>query len=54
MQNFFVAAAGNMVGGIAFVTCTRTGQAIGSSDGDGPVDEEGDDGDGDGDGDEQQ
>ncbi len=58
VQNFFVAAAGNMVGGIAFVTCTRTGQAIGSSDGDGPVDEEGDDGvgdgDGDGDGDEQQ
>jgi formate/nitrite transporter FocA (FNT family) len=37
LQNFFVAAAGNMLGGIAFVTLTRTGQAIGSSDGDGPT-----------------
>ena len=37
-QNFAVAAAGNMVGGIVFVTLTRFGQAIGSSDGDGPTD----------------
>lgn len=35
-QNFVVAAAGNMLGGLVFVTLTRTGQAIGSSDGDGP------------------
>jgi len=37
-QNFAVAAAGNMVGGLLFVTLTRTGQAIGaddSNDGDG-------------------
>jgi formate-nitrite transporter family protein len=33
LQNFFVAAAGNMLGGIVFVTLTRTGQAIGSSNG---------------------
>jgi formate/nitrite transporter FocA (FNT family) len=33
LQNFFVAAAGNMVGGLLFVTLTRTGQAIGSSNG---------------------
>jgi formate-nitrite transporter family protein len=38
LQNFFVAAAGNMIGGIVFVTLTRTGQAIGSSDGNGPAD----------------
>ncbi len=38
-QNFAVAAAGNMVGGLLFVTLTRTGQAIGSSDGDGPTDD---------------
>ena len=30
VSNFFVAAAGNMVGGILFVTLTRTGQAKGS------------------------
>ncbi len=29
--NFVIAAAGNMVGGILFVTLTRTGQAIGSA-----------------------
>jgi formate/nitrite transporter FocA (FNT family) len=38
-QNFAVAAAGNMLGGIVFVTLTRTGQAIGSSEGEGPTDE---------------
>jgi formate/nitrite transporter FocA (FNT family) len=38
-QNFVVAAAGNMLGGIVFVTLTRTGQAIGSSEGEGPTDE---------------
>jgi formate-nitrite transporter family protein len=32
-QNFFLAAAGNMVGGLLFVTLTRTGQAVGSSNG---------------------
>ncbi|MEJ7797382.1 MAG: formate/nitrite transporter family protein [Solirubrobacteraceae bacterium] len=31
-QNFAVAAIGNMIGGFVFVTLTRTGQAIGSSD----------------------
>lgn len=40
VQNFFVAAGGNMLGGLVFVTLTRTGQAIGSSDGDGPTDED--------------
>lgn len=30
-QNFALAAAGNMVGGLLFVTLTRTGQALGSS-----------------------
>jgi formate/nitrite transporter FocA (FNT family) len=34
-QNFAVAAAGNVVGGLLFVTLTRTGQAIGSSEGPG-------------------
>lgn len=34
-QNFALAAAGNMVGGLLFVTLTRTGQAIGSSGGEG-------------------
>ena len=38
-QNFVVAAAGNMLGGLVFVTLTRTGQAIGSSDSDGPTEE---------------
>jgi formate/nitrite transporter FocA (FNT family) len=38
-QNFAVAAAGNMVGGLVFVTLTRTGQAIGSSDSEGPTEE---------------
>lgn len=37
VQNFFVAAAGNMIGGLVFVTLTRTGQAIGSSSGDSPA-----------------
>ncbi len=32
-QNLGVAAAGNMIGGLGFVTLTRTAQAIGSSDG---------------------
>jgi formate/nitrite transporter FocA (FNT family) len=31
VQNFFVAAAGNMIGGLLYVTLTRTGQAIGAS-----------------------
>jgi formate/nitrite transporter FocA (FNT family) len=39
VQNFFVAAGGNMTGGLLFVTLTRTGQAIGSSSGDGPIDD---------------
>jgi formate-nitrite transporter family protein len=39
VQNFVVAAAGNMVGGLVFVTLTRTGQAIGSSESDGPTEE---------------
>lgn len=38
-QNFAIAAAGNMIGGLLFVTLTRTGQAIGSSDSDGPTDD---------------
>lgn len=29
-MNFVIAAAGNMVGGLVFVTLTRTSQAIGS------------------------
>ncbi|MHB8657926.1 MAG: formate/nitrite transporter family protein [Solirubrobacteraceae bacterium] len=33
LRNFGIAAAGNMLGGLAFVTLTRTGQAIGSRDG---------------------
>ncbi len=32
-QNFVVAATGNAIGGLLFVTLTRTGQAIGSSNG---------------------
>jgi formate/nitrite transporter FocA (FNT family) len=39
VQNFGIAATGNMIGGLVFVTLTRTGQAIGASDGDGPPDE---------------
>jgi formate/nitrite transporter FocA (FNT family) len=39
VQNFMVAVAGNMVGGLVFVTLTRTGQAIGSSDAEGPTEE---------------
>lgn len=37
-QNFVVAAAGNMVGGLLFVTLTRTGQAIGADESDDGVD----------------
>ncbi len=39
-QNFVVAAAGNMLGGLMFVTLTRTGQAIGSSDEEGPTEDD--------------
>jgi formate/nitrite transporter FocA (FNT family) len=39
-QNFAVAATGNLIGGFVFVTLTRTGQAIGSSDEDGPTEDE--------------
>jgi formate/nitrite transporter FocA (FNT family) len=39
LQNFLTAVAGNMVGGLAFVTLTRTGQAIGSSDSEGPTED---------------
>ena len=39
VQNFAVAAVGNMVGGLLFVTLTRTGQAIGSSDSEGPTED---------------
>jgi formate/nitrite transporter FocA (FNT family) len=39
LQNFGIAAAGNMLGGLAFVTLTRTSQAIGSSDEHGPIEE---------------
>ncbi len=35
-QNFAVAAAGNMIGGLLFVTLTRTGQAAGSGESSGP------------------
>ncbi|MEA2155114.1 MAG: formate-nitrite transporter family protein [Solirubrobacteraceae bacterium] len=38
-QNFLTAVAGNMVGGLVFVTLTRTGQAIGSSEDDGRLEE---------------
>ncbi|HWC27358.1 MAG TPA: formate/nitrite transporter family protein [Solirubrobacteraceae bacterium] len=34
VQNFWIAAAGNMVGGLLYVTLTRTGQALGASDAD--------------------
>ena len=39
LQNFGIAAAGNMIGGVLFVTLTRTGQAIGSSDEEGPTED---------------
>ena len=35
--NFAIAAAGNLVGGMLFVTMTRTSQAIGSGDTDAPT-----------------
>jgi formate/nitrite transporter FocA (FNT family) len=35
--NFVIAASGNLVGGLLFVTLTRTSQAIGSGDTDGPT-----------------
>jgi formate/nitrite transporter FocA (FNT family) len=35
--NFVIAVVGNMIGGLLFVTLTRTGQAIGSGDTDTPV-----------------
>jgi len=35
--NFAIAAAGNLIGGMVFVTLTRTGQAIGSSDDNDPA-----------------
>jgi formate/nitrite transporter FocA (FNT family) len=38
-QNFVIAAAGNMLGGLVFVTLTRTGQAIGSSESEGPTED---------------
>jgi formate/nitrite transporter FocA (FNT family) len=38
-RNLGIAAGGNLLGGLAFVTLTRTGQAIGSSDGDAPVED---------------
>lgn len=39
LRNLGVAAAGNLIGGLAFVTLTRTGQAIGSSEGDAPLED---------------
>ena len=36
-MNFVIAAAGNMLGGVIFVTLTRTSQAIGSSASDDPA-----------------
>jgi formate/nitrite transporter FocA (FNT family) len=39
LQNLGVAAAGNLIGGLGFVTLTRTGQAIGSSEGEAPPEE---------------
>ncbi|MEY2514330.1 MAG: formate-nitrite transporter family protein [bacterium] len=35
--NFAIAAAGNMIGGLVFVTLTRTSQAVGSGDTDSPT-----------------
>jgi formate-nitrite transporter family protein len=35
--NFAIAASGNMLGGVVFVTLTRTSQAIGSGDTDAPT-----------------
>lgn len=40
--NFAIAAAGNLVGGLLFVTLTRTGQAVGSTKKDGSGDDAGD------------
>ena len=37
VANFAIAAAGNMIGGLLFVTLTRTSQAIGSGETDSPV-----------------
>jgi len=37
LQNFAIAVAGNMLGGLAFVTLTRTSQAIGSSQDEEPI-----------------
>jgi formate/nitrite transporter FocA (FNT family) len=39
LQNFGVAAAGNLLGGLGFVTLTRTSQAIGSSQGEPPLED---------------
>lgn len=39
-HNLGIAAAGNMLGGLAFVTLTRTSQAIGSSQGEAAVEDE--------------
>ncbi|HEY5198428.1 MAG TPA: formate/nitrite transporter family protein [Solirubrobacteraceae bacterium] len=39
LQNVGIAAAGNLLGGLAFVTLTRTGQAIGSSEGEAPLED---------------
>lgn len=36
-QNFVIAVTGNMLGGLLFVTLTRTSQAIGSGDTDSPT-----------------
>jgi formate/nitrite transporter FocA (FNT family) len=38
-SNLGIAAAGNLLGGLAFVTLTRTGQAIGSSHGEPPLED---------------
>ena len=35
--NFAIAAAGNLIGGMLFVTLTRTSQAIGAGDSDAPT-----------------
>jgi formate/nitrite transporter FocA (FNT family) len=39
LQNLGVAAGGNLLGGLVFVTLTRTGQAIGSSEGEAPLED---------------
>jgi formate/nitrite transporter FocA (FNT family) len=38
-QNFGIAAAGNMIGGLGFVTLTRTSQAFASSQDDDPIED---------------